>query len=116
VGEKMSKVENVYIKNINKKVVLNVEVDQDGNFDNAVVETIVEVELAINDKTVKFEESDKIFSPISKTIEEINNELNEKINETLQYTKEKALKLENIINFLNGYCKANGINFEIAIV
>jgi len=116
IGEKMEEVKNVYIKSINKRATLNIVVDNNNVFEGASAKIIVEVQLAVNDKIVKFEESDKLFDLCNKSIEEINSDMNNKLDEIIQYTREKAKRLENIIHFMNEYCKAKEINFEINIL
>ena len=112
----MSEKENVYIKNITKNATLNIEVDAGNEFENAVIEVTTVVELSINDKTITFTEDSRIYNVINKTLEEISSELDDTFENITKHAKERALKLESIINFTKGYCKANNISFNIKIV
>jgi len=112
----MSEKGNVYIKNITKNATLNIEVDNNGEFENAVIEAIVTVELSIDNSTITFTEDSRVYNIMNKTLEEISNELDDTFENITKHAKERALKLESIINFTKGYCKANNISFNIKIV
>jgi len=112
----MSEKENVYFKNITKNATLNIEVDTSNEFENAIIEAVVTVELSIGDKTITFTKDSKVYNIMNKTLEEISNELSNTLDNLTKHAKERALKLESIINFVRGYFKANNISFDIKIV
>jgi hypothetical protein len=112
VGKKM-KIEMPQIK---KYAILKIEKEYGDKFEDAVIRTFVDAEITVDDKKVIFEEESTVYGLMNKDINEIRTELEGTLNGSVQYVKEKATKLINVILAVKEYCESNNIEFNIKIV